>query len=769
MLHKLIHLNNVGVFKQGLPEAIDLERANLVYAENGRGKSTLSAVLHSLSSGDVEPLKARLTFGASGNQQVLFRAADGAKPFNLVYDGKAWSALLSKILVFDQDFVERNVYAGSEVKPDHHEALLEFALGASAVLKKQEVDAAGASQAAATKRRTAAEEQLVGYRGKVSLSDFLKLSEDASIDSSIEAVERRIADAKDSASIAARVALGSATSVTFNFDRLRAVLAVSLDDIHAEAEKEVREHLDHLASALSEKWLATGLTLLKDDGCPFCNQSTVGTKLVSAYRSYFNAAYETLAADVQNLPTTASQAFAVADIQRFESIDAANRERINTWAPQLKLELECPDIAAARAGVQVARSSIQQLVEKKQKAPLRAVDYSAELGRAEQCLVEAGSMLEAYNKQIDGINELITGFKAKLASEKASTLEVDLQLLRTQKTRYEPAVLELVAQRAQAGKHRDEFETAKATARKELDALMDKTLGKFQNNINRWLSRFGASFTVEKLKASYLGSAGAPRTEYGISVRGVSVPAGKKSAGPSFQTALSDGDKRTLALAFFMAKLFDDQDRATRIVVVDDMFTSLDKHRRSQTVNAIVQITKTVAQVFVFAHDAYFLRDVAKALSGKGVCKPLVLGACRGPDDFSELRAGFDIDEECATPFYKRYRSLQDFLAGQPSESPLSVAQGLRSLLEGHLHRRFPGHIKDGITVGQVLETIKAAKPGSPLFCIQPCLPGLHELNDFASAFHHDTDGTAARSDVTDTEVVTFGARTMNLLHSGVV
>src|SRR6185312_12977366 len=100
-----------------------------------------------------------------------------------------------------------------------------------------------------------------------------------------------------------------------------------------------------------------------------------------------------------------------------------------------------------------------------------------------------------------------------------------------------------------------------------------------------------------------------------------------------------------------------------------------------QTVDAITQLARSVEQLIVLAHDAFFLRDVFRRLTGKGICTPLLLEAVRAADGYSELKNGFDMDETCATDFYKHYRALDDFLAAKPSEKPLAVAQGLRPLL----------------------------------------------------------------------------------------
>lgn len=768
MLNKIITLDNLGVFRHGTPKAAEFGRVTLLYAENGRGKSTISAALASLSSGDVGPLAARRTFGG-GAQKIAVRCTVSGTSVNAQFDGAKWSVAVPDIVVFDQHFIERNVYAGSEVQTAHHEALLEFALGTAAVKKKQEVDTAGEDQTAATKRRTTAEDQLKGYMGTTLFAVFHKLVQDGKVDETIANLENRIAAAKDAGAIAARASLSSLAVPSFDFSKFKAILSRSLQDVHAEAERAVKAHVAHLESVPEtepEGWLATGLRLMSDRNCPFCSQPAEGVPLIAAYQTYFNQAYVELTAEVRDLALTASAAVSLAGLTSYEGVDATNRERINGWGGQLKLLLTALDIERARQTVASAMKKVDALVQQKKQAPLQAAD-SAILIDAEAELNAAFQVVTAYNAEVVTANDTIAAYKAGLAAEKLDLLQSQLASAKLNKTRFTPEVVALVDERQQADADRRKAEATKKTAREELDALMASVLDKFQKSINNWLAKFGADFTVVKLKPTYVGSTGTPRTEYGLSVRGQTIPAGKKANIPCFQTALSDGDKRTLALAFFLAKLFDDPDHGNKVIVVDDLFTSLDKHRRAQTVDAITQLARSVEQLIVLAHDAFFLRDVFRRLTGKVICTPVLLEAVRAVDGYSELKNGFDMDEACATDFYKHYRALDDFLIAKPSEKPLAVAQGLRPLLEGHLHRRFPGRIAEGVTVGSVLQVIKDAPADSPLALLQGSLAGLHELNDFAGAFHHDTSGAVPRTEVTDAELKAYGDRTMQLLHTG--
>jgi wobble nucleotide-excising tRNase len=63
-------------------------------------------------------------------------------------------------------------------------------------------------------------------------------------------------------------------------------------------------------------------------------------------------------------------------------------------------------------------------------------------------------------------------------------------------------------------------------------------------------------------------------------------------------------------LAFFLAKALHEESCAASMVVLDDVFASLDSNRRSQTIAALCEVAKKCAQVIVLAHDAYFLYEL---------------------------------------------------------------------------------------------------------------------------------------------------------------
>ncbi len=65
MIRKLQLLRNIGPFDSVDAGAnIDLTKLTLLYAENGRGKTTIAAILRSLATHDPLPIRERRRLGA---------------------------------------------------------------------------------------------------------------------------------------------------------------------------------------------------------------------------------------------------------------------------------------------------------------------------------------------------------------------------------------------------------------------------------------------------------------------------------------------------------------------------------------------------------------------------------------------------------------------------------------------------------------------------------------------------------------------------------
>lgn len=766
MLETVVKISNVGVLQAATPVQVALERVALIYADNARGKSTLSSLLRACSEGDAAAVLERKTVGATTAPQVVLRFKNGQTVSAATFNGTTWSAHPAKFSVFNQEFVERNVFASEGVRPEHREKLLEFALGATAVAQRAEFDKQAEFQREKATEVTTAERALQGFRGELSVDAFIALQPVVDGEKQLEAIDKSLAEARDAERIRNRPLFRQVVVPAYDFSELKKLAGSSFESVAATAETLAREHFAAHNGSSTERWVAEGMHHRPDSNCPFCGQSTAGVELLVAYRTYFDEAYKQHSKNVAAMPDQAHAAVSVRQIEEWQRAIEFNLGTFSAWASSLELAdsaLPSLDVDALIALAMAARQCLQEVAAKKVEQPLTALPTEVfdEVRTSLESLIAAA---RTFNEGIAALNQKVEAYKASLATADVTALQLKRKELSMQMVRHQPDTVQLVKTLLDARSAYKTAETAKDAAKVELDKQMATTLTAFQGDINAWLAKFGAPFSVQQLAPTYKG--GGVRSEYVLSVRGTRVKVGPGEQGElGFHAALSEGDKRTLAFAFFLARLFADGNRAETIVVLDDVFTSLDRHRRHQTADAVVRIAAECAQVIVLGHDAHFLRELKKRAAKKKVGPHVELALHRDGNDYSFLGA-FDIDDYCSSDYYKHYVLVERFIDGDHTVPLLEVAKSLRPLVEGHLHRCFPKRFKDGQTVGEMLDHVRNAKAGTPLVRLQPHLDDLVNFNEFAAAYHHDTAGSDTRTDVNAAEMLPFARGAVGFIQS---
>jgi hypothetical protein len=101
------------------------------------------------------------------------------------------------------------------------------------------------------------------------------------------------------------------------------------------------------------------------------------------------------------------------------------------------------------------------------------------------------------------------------------------------------------------------------------------------------------------------------------------------------------------------------------------------------------------------------------------------------------------------------------------AQSSMDIARSIRPMLEGYLHRRFPGMINSGLLFGEIVNQINSAQPPSPLVHAQNITVELNEINRYAGQFHHDTNPAADQVHIIDGELLNFAERAIKVIHAG--
>ena len=759
MLERIELIQGTGLLYDVNGKAHRCHRATLIFGDNGRGKSTLAMVLKAASTGDAGRMNAAITLDGTLPPKAVLQFASGHR---VTFESNTWSEARPEIVVFDSSFVEQNVHSGGIVSTTQRKNLLAFALGTSAVQARTDLDQATMDHATASRLIDSYNTQLIGYHAGLTLSAFEQLAPVDDIETAIADLRRRITDASNVAVIQARPVPTQIAEPELNLDLLCSELRTSLDDVHGDAERVVQEHVVQLQKAGAERWLSEGDAFSDGTSCPYCSQNISTSDLVQAYKTYFNAAYNELKARASHLAETFTSCVSEDVLPLVDHQVALARENAAGWIEHVETsEITFDRLSAARSFGDL-RALVLGLLREKTERPTDTAGTLEQQATCESLLCSVLDAVRTANQTIMAAAAPILAFKAGLNSETLMVLNAQLDRLEATKRRYEPAVVTLLVDLEAARTEQTRADTAKRESRVRLDRQMETTLKTYQKTINDILLKFGADFRIESFGANFRGNA--PRSEYGLSLRGKTVPL--EGGPPSFATTLSEGDKRTLAFAFFIASTIEDKQLATRIVVIDDPMCSLDLNRRTHTQRLIKNIYKAAHQLFVLAHDPYFLKDLERGILKQdktaAISKFRLVAVQNDYTSFGPL----DLKQECESAYAQNHRLLNAFDRGQSCDAR-HVAAAVRPMLEGYLHRRFPGHVPDGLLFGEVVNAIRMADPTNPLRHAQNLVNELNDINEYAGQFHHDTDEDNDAVIVTPSELKPYVQRALAVVHSG--
>lgn len=759
MLQRIHHIKGIGLLHEADGRAHGFSKYTLIYAENGRGKSTLASVLRSCSTGDTTLISNRKTLDGIQEPDVKFQFENGEQ---VLFTDGAWNRTMPNLLVFNTDFVEKNVYSGVQVRTDHRQGLLEFALGSQAINARNNLEDAILKASDAQKILSGTERELIGYRNRFSLEDFIALPLTENIDQQIESLQTRLAEARDNSALQKRAIPKIVPLPEIDLDRFFSVLAKNLQDIETDAEQKVSSHTATRNIRGFEDWISQGQQYENED-CPYCGQSLDGNALIRAYRTHFNKAYIDLKLAIVTLGEYVESNIADLVVERFVGSVEKSQILKDSWKGY-----ETPDFTfdkdAAMETLKRLRSILSSLVSAKQQSPLEHIGTEVDKLSAEKLRQQLADAMQACNGNINISAESINKFKAELATENVEKIQLQIEVLEHTKIRHGSVVKALIIRRNDAIAEKKRQEQAKVTTKASLETLMAQVLQQYSTQINNLLISFGASFQITPMKFNYQG--GSPRSDYGLSLRGKDV--NLSGTGTSFATALSEGDKRTLAFAFFIASINADPHLGSSIIVIDDPMCSLDRNRRQHTRDVLKDIGNRCSQLIVLGHDLYFLRDLHDDLTpddGTSLPKLIKLSRVqRGYTNFMDLK----IDHECESAYYKHYRLLTEFVEGSMNNADLqSIAKAIRPMLEGYLHRRFPCRIKRSWMFGTILSEVGRAESNDPLKYLESLVTELNYINRFAGKFHHDTNAAADTVTVGDEELKTFAERALKVVHKG--
>lgn len=759
MIEKFIKIQNVGKFSDfnysgTIHGNINFNKVNVIYGENGTGKTTLTSIIRSLTKNDPDLISCRKTFGNVGEPHIkILLSGNALKEFK----SAGWNGNLDGIEIFDVFFINENVYTGLEILSEHKKGLYQFVIGEEGVTLAKDINA--------IKREIEEKNKnLNGQKGKIDLitddlfqrEEFIKLEKDENIKEKLDSKKQEIETAKASPEIQIKSSLNRLHSLELSIDleTLKEILQKSVENISTEFLEIVEMHKQKLSLVLgkeAEQWLKKGLSCSQDGKCPFCQRDLAEVKtLITAYEQYFNEEYNKLKQSVdENWERIKNCSVSELVDQKKETV-LENQALIEFWKKYLPT-LEIPKINLDVLVENFIKefNKITQLTQDKSQNILEPVDIKA-IDSFVDLQQDFNHRIEDYNSQINRWNEKINELKKKQPD--LNKLEQELKKIEIQQKRFFPEFAKICDAYKKSSENVKSRKQLQLEKQKQLKLSVSQKLTNYGEKINWYLEKFGTSFRIEEPKPTYIGKSKEPYIEYSLLMDGYKIDLEKY--------ALGEGDKNSLAFAFFLAKLSLDDQISDKIVVFDDPVSSLDRTRRYRTVEYISDLATKAKQVIVLSHNDNFIFELYEKLIKFGIEENTL------KIDKGELKE-WDVKEEMKSPYFATIKKLESFAEGKGKLSPQDARELIRIVLEDALEFRYFKYFEklgDKYWLKTMITTLrKEKKCGFRHHDREEVLKELDSLCDFSAPSHHGNINKPYREEE-ETEIKTFVESTLKMI-----
>ena len=761
MLQHIRLVQSIGQFDHVTASNIDLSPLSLIYAENARGKTTLVSIFRSLQTGDPLPIRERRRLGATRGIHVALSFTDEANA--IVFQNGTWSATKPNIAVFDEQFINDNVYSGLVVQSPQREGLHGLIVGARgvALLRSLQAEVEAVEQHNQRLRTLGGAIPQKALRG-LTVDQFCDLPRIDDVDAKIEEARKAVSAAQQQEAISKMKDLVSLPAVAIPAEAIEAILQERLPDVAAEAERRVSAHLPRLGPG-GEAWVAQGHRIQQDqkdslgDDCPYCAQPLAPSAVARSYSQHFSATYDELKAKIQRAIKRLDELYGPTPIEHVKSQYSENSSKMLFWSEFIEIQVPNFDIGSFIGAAIAARDVLQRHLTDKANAPLESFTLSPEARTALDALARRCEEVGEYNRRVAEINEAAAAVREAITVTSPQTLRDDLQRLEAAKDRHDPAVdakcVTYVAEKAA----KRTTESRRASRKRALDSHLQNVFPAFQEAINLYLRRLNAGFRIDGVRS--LNTRRGPSCVYSVVIDNSPnhpVLVNAEAAGePSFKTVLSTSDRSTLALAVFLASISQGEDADQKIVVIDDPINSLDEHRAYATVSEIRRLVSEVEQVIVLSHSRPLVCHLWESPGQVG--RTAIEVARSGAGSILRL---WDVSTHGVTEHDKRHGKLRAYLDSQV-DNRREVAEAIRPTLEAFLRVAYPEHFPPGTLLGPFRHLCAQHVGRTTEILSQEDVDELAALTDYGNRFHHDTNPAWQTADINDAELLGFVRRTV--------
>ncbi len=740
----------------------EFKKNNLIYGENGSGKTTLSFIFRSLKNDNSLLLKKR-SFDTSIEQKIEI-LTDSSTHQRIDYSNNRWSNYISGIEIFDINFINDNIYTGSEIHNEHKKNLLEIIFGQCGVQLKSEIsDLKESIQNTNRDLRIPKSKIEVLAQNFYTTENYCNLEFDPGIDKKIEQKEDEILIASRFEEIQQRDLLSQLNilSLPFSFENAETILIKSIETISQEFIDKFQTHRNDLSmNGNSEEWIKEGFEAIKDDKCPFCLRNLDDSiDIFVAYKQYFNEDYKQLNSEIRSINELINNFNIEAYIVSQKSKLSSNSLLIQYWGNHIPDSFNLSPFEFDKDSIMSAFESFKSLYGEKASDPLNRKRID-ELETFRNIVLHLNENIIRINRQIESYNKSITVLKNRTRVD-LPTLHNDLNKLKVIKGRSEKHNDDICKEYMSLNSLLDRLNLEKECKQGQLATYSDDLFQLYLISINNYLRVFAPYLEITNLESGYVGQSREPFIKYVLRIDGNDISIDDHPSQHCFKYCLSEGDKSALAFAFFLAKIENDGNLDTKIVVFDDPVSSFDLNRKSATVSQLISISQRTHQSFILTHNIVFAGEIWRELN-HSTSECIKIGYLNN----TSVLTNFDIKFETLASVLKDCMLIKDFLIiGTIEEQKLrAVARAIRPTLESYYHLKFFDLISDNDWLGTFIDQIRNAQPSDLFYRLVSNLSDLTDLNNYSKRYHHRFNNLADSEPIVEAELRIYCQRALDLI-----
>lgn len=777
MIKKIISIKGVGKYQNFNASDMKIntlfKQLNVIYANNGSGKTTLTAIFKSLQTGNPNIINDRKTI-AFENEQEISILGDSRYDFK----NNKWNEKLMNLEIFDTFFINNNIFSGFEVSSGHKKKLHHFVIGEKGVQLAEDIKKNKETLTIERKKQAEVELEITKNIKEFIVKDYIKINSDEGLEKKIDSKCKEIELAKKQNDIkrTEKPKMIPVINLPIDIKKCKTIISTSVENIDNDYIRKVQSHLTELKLRNienAEGWIRGGYFSInhEDENCPFCSQKLTDVEdLINSYRQFFNEEYNKIKENCEKVLEKVKNYNLQFELERTMSKLSKNKELFDFWRPFIEIEAAATLNNEFDTDLNELYNLALQDLQKKLANPHISLPTD-KFDMLESEMISFNNYIEEINLLIDITNNKVDDLKS--TERDLESLEKELRELIEIRNRNKEPILSYCNDYLRLEEEVKELNKKNKKMQKELIEYSGETFRKYGEKINEYLKEFSTAFKIKDIKSSIIGRSTEPSINYILTLNDIEISFEDVEGKIQASKALSDGDRSTLALAFFLAKLDIEENIEDKIIIFDDPLSSLDSNRRKKTVNILVQKSKQSKQTFILSHNDSFVFKIYEKASPK----MLTITFDGKLDDLDDD----DMEDLMEHQYFTQLKKIESFCKNPNFKESIRELQGaVRIVLEDSIKFRYRKYLnsqyldrdeklvgplsnKDGL--GKMINILEVSdckfKDSKDLVIAE-----LRELNEFSMAPHHGNIETAHRDDrLTINELITFLNQTLQVIY----